>query len=162
MTHPSSPPVFLRKFMPEDAEKLSRMIIRNLRQFNIREYSNDVIEALVTYFTTNKLIERAKSKLLLVCAIEEDLIGTATLDADRVRYVFVDMDRHKTGVGRILMDAIESHAQQHGISRIYLSSGLSAIGFYEKLGYREIERYSSDLNGIPFPLVKMDKVLKTI
>jgi len=149
--------MMIRKFVPEDAEKLTQLIVRNLRLVNIRDYPKETIEALVTYFTPEKIIDLAKNSYMIVCTHEGHIVGTAVLDKDRVRSVFVEVEMHKLGSGRLLMTAIEDHAIENGLKKIYLHAGLSAQGFYNKLGYKTIKRIEHDLDGNPLPVIKMEK-----
>ena len=151
----------VRNFEPEDAEKLSQLILQNLRQVLIQDYPNEAIEALLPHYTSEKLIEDSKEQLALVGTLGRDLVGTASLAYDRVRNVFVDVARHRSGIGKQLMAAIEAAARRQQLPKIYLMSGLSATGFYEKLGYKVVERIERDLNGIPLPVIHMEKLLVT-
>ena len=153
--------MLVRNFEPEDAAKLSPLIIQNLRQVNIQEYSNEAIDALVPFYTPEKIIERSKHQFTLVCTLGNDLVGTASLEDDRVRDVFVDVARHRSGIGKKLMGAIEAYAREQLLKKIYLLSGLSAYRFYEKLGYKIVKRFDNDLNGIPLPVIHMEKALVT-
>lgn len=56
-----------------------------------------------------------------------------------LRSLAVDASRQGTGQGRHLVEAIEAHARQTGISRLFLLT-TSASGFFEDHGYREIAR----------------------
>ena len=149
----------VREFEPEDAEKLSQLIVRNLRQVLIEDYSAKAIEALAPFFTPEKLIKSSKQQFALVGVLGNDLVGTAALDGDRVRTVFVEATRHRSGIGSQLMAALEAYARQHRVRRLYLMSGISACGFYEKLGYKIVKRFERDLNGVPIPVIQMEKVL---
>lgn len=151
--------MLVRDFAPDDAEYLSRLIIRNLRRVNIRDYSSEAIEALVPFYTPDKLIQKSRNQRIIVCTDSNDLVGTASLDGDRVRNVFVHVDMHGRGIGRLLMSEIESFAQENDLRRIYLHSGLSAQGFYEKLGFATVERIERELDGNPLPEIKMHKDL---
>lgn len=50
--------------------------------------------------------------------------------------VAVRRDARRRGVGRLLMRAIESHARHRGLPAIVLHAQVTAIPFYERLGYR--------------------------
>ncbi|HNT77774.1 MAG TPA: GNAT family N-acetyltransferase [Anaerolineae bacterium] len=151
--------MIIRSFEPEDAEGLSQLIIQNLRQVNSQDYSTEAIEALIPSYTPEKLIELAGQQLTLVSVMGDEVVGTATLDCDRVRNVFVEVALHQKGIGRELMLAIEDHARQRRFKKLFLLSGLSAQGFYQKLGYTIVKRFDNDLNGIPLPVVQMEKDL---
>jgi N-acetylglutamate synthase-like GNAT family acetyltransferase len=151
----------VRNFEPEDAEKLSQLIVQNLQQVLIEDYPNEAIEALMPFFTPEKLIEDSKHQFMLVGMLGNDVVGIASLDDDRVRNVFVDVARHRRGIGKKLMTAIEAYAQEQHLKKIYLMAAISARGFYEKLGYKIVKRFDRDLNGIPIPEIQMEKALVT-
>lgn len=54
----------------------------------------------------------------------------------------------RTGLGRALMSALESHAREQGINGVILSSQEEAISFYEKMHYRVVGESYLDA-GIP-------------
>jgi ElaA protein len=76
-----------------------------------------------------------------VLALDDDgrAIGTARLqrtDAGaKVQRVAVAADRRRQGVGRRIMAVVEDEARRGGVGRVVLSSQVSAIPFYERLGY---------------------------
>lgn len=50
--------------------------------------------------------------------------------------VAVRRDARRRGIGRLLMRAIEAHARLRGLPAIVLHAQVTAIPFYERLGYR--------------------------
>lgn len=151
--------MFVREFTPQDAERLSQLIVRNLRQVNIQDYSSEAIEALALSCTPEKIIESARHQLTLVCMMDDEIVGTASLEGERVRNVFVEVSLHKRGIGKKLVLAIEDRAKRKRIKKVFLLSGLSAQEFYQKLGYTVVRRFDNDLDGIPLPVVHMEKEL---
>lgn len=148
-----------REFQAEDAEKLSRLVIRTLREVSSQEYSQGAIQALIPSFTPDKLLKKATSQYMIVCVDGEDLLGVASLDRDRVRNVFVSADMQRRGMGRTLMAKIESKARESGLGRIYLHSALSAQSFYEAMGFTAKAPIDRELNGFPLPEIEMEKHL---
>ncbi len=151
--------MLIRPFIPDDAAALSRLIIQNVREVNSRDYSPEAIAALLPHFTPEDIINHAAKWLTLVCTIDQSVVGTASLDGDRVRDVFVAVDHHRAGIGRELMRAIESAAIKRNRGRLFLLAGLSAEDFYRKLKWVVVKRFSNDLNGIPLPVIRMEKQL---
>lgn len=67
-------------------------------------------------------------------------IGIERYGADALlRSLAVDASRRGIGQGRHLVKAIEAHAAQSGVSRLFLLT-TCASGFFEDHGYRAIER----------------------
>ncbi len=151
--------MFVRQFSPDDAERLSRLIVRNLQLVNIHDYSLEVIDALIPSYSPESIIHLATNSYTIVCLDGVDIVGTASLDGERVRNVFVDVDQHGKGIGRLLMNEIEAYARDHQLQRMYLHTGLTGEGFYHKLGYTTIGYTEHDLDGVPFPLIEMEKEL---
>ena len=152
--------MLIRRFAPDDADSLSRLIVRNLQLVNIHDYSSEVIEALIPTYSPERIRSTAEKTYTIVCVDGEKILGTALLDGDRVRNVNVDVDQHGKGIGRRLMAEIEAHALENQLPRIYLHSGITGEGFYHKLGYRTIAPVEHDLDGIPLSLIKMEKELR--
>ncbi|MBK7091103.1 MAG: GNAT family N-acetyltransferase [bacterium] len=149
--------MLVRKFLPSDAEALSQIFIQNLRQVNIRDYPSEAIEALVRLYTPEQIIERAGKWITLVCTDGQDVVGTASLDNDRVREVFVAVSQHRTGDWQATNACHRDDGQRAASRKLYLLAGISAEDFYKKLGYVVIKRFDNDLNGIPLRVIRMEK-----
>lgn len=55
-----------------------------------------------------------------------------------MRAVFVAPDAQERGIGRALMAAVERAAEEADVARLTLQSSLTAVGFYDRLGYRAV------------------------
>jgi putative acetyltransferase len=53
-----------------------------------------------------------------------------------IRYLFVDPEAARRGIGRRLVEQAERAAQAAGRPRLHVWASLNAIGFYRALGYR--------------------------
>ena len=73
-------------------------------------------------------------------ASEEVALGTARMRIvdghAKAERVAVRQDARTRGVGRFLMLAVEAHARRRGLPAIVLHAQVTAIPFYERLGYR--------------------------
>ena len=58
----------------------------------------------------------------------------------QIRYMAVARDHEKKGIGRELVNAMEKYAQKSSCKKIVLHARAPAIGFYQKLGYKVIEK----------------------
>lgn len=77
-----------------------------------------------------------------VLAIDEGApIGTARLDLDyggKVGRLAVLRSHRREGVGRALMQRLHTVAREHGAAGLWCHAQLSAVPFYERLGYRGV------------------------
>ena len=58
----------------------------------------------------------------------------------QIRYMAVANEYQNKGIGRNIIDYIEEYSRNNGINEIILHAREPAVGFYEKLGYKNIEK----------------------
>lgn len=56
----------------------------------------------------------------------------------RLRHIYVRPDMRRTGVGRLLVEALEARARPHFLALALRTDTESAARFYEALGYRRL------------------------
>lgn len=146
----------IRKFEPEDAKEVSRLISRALREVSIRDYSRDVIENVESDYKPSELVKKSNKRDIFVAETKERIKGTASLENNTIYSVFVDPEFHRKGIGRKLMEQVESVAEKRGIKRLEVPSSVTSVEFYRKLGYTEKKSYTLDQYG---KIVLMTKTL---
>src|SRR5262249_46774575 len=84
----------------------------------------------------------------------DEVVGTVscvlTGDGLYVRSMAVSPAAQGRGVGRALLDEVQSYARQSAASRLYLSTTpllTAAIGLYESFGFRRVAGGPSELHG---------------
>lgn len=55
------------------------------------------------------------------------------------------------------MGVIEERAREKGQEKLYLMAGISAVGFYEKLGYKTVRRHVRELGNTSIVEIQMEK-----
>ena len=75
----------------------------------------------------------------------DEVIGIARLqfnsaDKAQIRYMAVQPACERQGIGRALISALEQYAKKSSHEKIILHARETAVGFYQKLGYRVIEK----------------------
>jgi diguanylate cyclase (GGDEF)-like protein len=92
------------------------------------------------------------------------LLGFGVLDLSEslINATYVSPEVTRRGVGRRLVQAMETIARQQGVTRLHLNSTLNAVPFYESLGYLQEGLSSNRLpTGVELPCVVMTKDLAT-
>lgn len=130
--------VQVRPFEEADSEQASRLIVRCLREVNSRDYTGEQIQRICEAFTPQQVARRFGECTSFVAVKDEQVIGTATLKGNEVGSVFVTPDLHGLGIGKLLMNHVESVAAKSGLTTLTAYASLAAIGFYKHLGYRPI------------------------
>lgn len=111
-------------------------------------------------FTPEEL-EKEKSDILLGCFEEDKLEACCILtEVDpstvRLRQMAVGVALQGKGIGRVLMNFAENIARDRKYSRLTMHARKSAVGFYEKSGYRIC---SDEFTEVTIPHFVMEKEL---
>ncbi|WP_210402046.1 GNAT family N-acetyltransferase [Pseudotabrizicola formosa] len=128
----------IRLAQESDAGQISGLVQKTIRISNAQDYSHAVIERVVANFSTDTVQRLLKTRTVLVAIKNNVTVGTASLDGEVVRTVFVDPDVQGQGVGRQLMKAIEITAKRGGTTMLQVPASLTAKPFYAQLGYTEV------------------------
>lgn len=128
----------VRPATSKDAAAISRVVLAALRESNSQDYPPDVIAQVEQGFAPEVVVAQIAARRVFVALLGEEIIGTAGLDGDVVRSVFIDPAHQKNGVGRLLMAVIHSTAAHAGLGVVRVPSSITAEKFYAALGYQKI------------------------
>lgn len=128
----------IRIASPCDAEAISSLIIRALRESNAKDYPPSVIARVQQGFDPEAILLMLVKRRVLVAENRQTVLGTGSLDGDMIRSVYVDPAHQGQGIGRLLMAELERAAIAAGVERLKVPSSLTAEGFYTRLGFRAI------------------------
>ena len=88
----------------------------------------------------------------------EDALLDPSVDAAKIRAMFVHPEWGRKGIGSMIMDECERAAGKAGFTRFEMGATLSGVPLYEKYGYAAKERVELPLsNGETLPIVRMEK-----
>ena len=118
----------------DDADEISAVILRTLRETNAKDYAREIIERVEHSFSPSAVLQLIDKRTVFVAAIGSRVVGTASLDGSVVRTVFVSPDVQARGIGKLLMAEIERTARARDIHTLVVPSSLSAETFYVQLG----------------------------
>ncbi|KPB32361.1 GNAT family N-acetyltransferase [Pseudomonas amygdali] len=126
-----------------DAGAISRVVLAALRTSNARDYPVSVIERVQLSFSPSAIerLMQQRRMFVAVAVAGEVVVGTASLEGQVVRSVFVDPDWHRRGVGRLLMAKLERVALETDIGLLIVPSSLTAQEFYKALGFRLVREH---------------------
>jgi GNAT superfamily N-acetyltransferase len=147
----------IRPFRSEDAGPASEVIRITLREVNRKDYLPKVINYMCSVSNPEKMLEIARKRTFLVAVASGAngrVIGTATLEGDYVGSVFVHPAWYQKGVGKSLMQTIETTARNNGLHSIQLGASITAVGFYLKLGYTQGAKSYSEEYGTTIHMTK--------
>lgn len=128
----------IREATQEDAAAISQVIVAALRETNARDYSAEIIEAVERSFSPGAVVRLIEQRQVFVAVVGGCVVGTAGLDGDTVRSVFVGPGYQGGGIGRLLMERVEVVAVRGGMEWLRVPSSITAQGFYSSLGFTKI------------------------
>lgn len=139
----------IEEYQEKDIEEISKMIIKNILEVDIKDYKMEEAENLIDkYYTTDKLKEEFKAReKVYVAKINGDIVGTAGIDKSWynndgeywILSVFVRPENHRQGIGTKLIKQLEEYAKTLGAKRIIIPATITGSGFYKKMGYEYVE-----------------------
>jgi ribosomal protein S18 acetylase RimI-like enzyme len=128
----------VRRAGVEDAAAISQLIRQTLQETNARDYAPVIVARVVANFMPNRIAALIASREAFVATRRQQIVATASLDGATIRSVFVLPEFQMRGVGRTLMEHVESVARAGGLVRLAVPSSIGAEGFYRRLGYASI------------------------
>jgi N-acetylglutamate synthase-like GNAT family acetyltransferase len=135
----------IRPALDDDADGISAVILRALRETNAKDYTDEIIERVERSFSPGAVRELIGKRTVLVATIDRRVVGTASLDGSVVRTVFVAPDVQAQGIGKLLMAEIERTARERSIPSLTVPSSVTAETFYARLGFNAVrDSYHGD------------------
>ena len=129
--------VLIREFEPKDAEAVSYVIRQTMKTSNHEDYSPEILQPLIDYFSPEKILQLNRERFCLVAEADNKIVGTAAIEEAELLTFFVLPEYQKRGIGRKLLEEIENFAKRGGIKTIHVDSSVTGQNFYENSGYRK-------------------------
>lgn len=85
--------------------------------------------------------------------------GRVTPGLGHVRHLATDARAVRRGVGRALIDRVFEQARAERVARLSCLSTLTAVPFYEALGFAALRRVTLHFGGAPFAAVELERDL---
>lgn len=132
----------IRRFQTGDAEETAALIAKTLRTVNIKDYSEEYIEANVSSHSADVLTERAKQGHMYVVCDGSRIIGCGSIagywgstDESILLTIFVLPEYRGKGIGKSIIQTLEQDEFFLRAKRIEIPASITAVDFYRKMGY---------------------------
>ncbi len=134
--------ITVRRFEVSDADIVSRLIEKTLKETNSKDYSSEFIESEVKTLTKDFLIERSEWTHAYVFCDGENIVGCGSIgpywgkeDESSLFTIFVLPEYQGKGVGRLIIETLEKDEYFLRAKRVEIPSSITACEFYRKMGY---------------------------
>ena len=130
--------VTIRRATQRDRESIWNVHIRAIQEVCKSHYSQKEIEDWSEVIKPTRYNEPIKRGAFFVAVDDNVIVGFGNLNQDsgEIEAVYVAPEYVRRGVGREILQALESVARDVGLKLLRLSSSLNAVQFYENAGYR--------------------------
>ena len=155
--------IFIRPATSEDVEEMANIFVTCVKTLNIKDYTDEQIEIMVTFCDAQSYLEEIKTGGSIFVAEAKSIIGFASLAKSRghIDDLFVDPDYTRQGIGTLLLETLEQVALQKQRSQLSVMASLTARPFYLSRGFEYVEnsKILDVATGIEIPGVDMIKIL---
>ena len=128
----------IRPAQAGDAADISRVIIRALRETNAKDYTPDIIARVELSFSPAAVERLIDQRDVFVAEMDNRVVGTASLDGQALRTMFVLPDVQGRGIGRLLVQRIERVARERQLAILTVPATVTAEAFYARLGFTAV------------------------
>ena len=128
----------IRPAQAGDAAGISRVIIRALRETNAKDYTPDIIARVELSFSSAAVERLIDQRDVFVAEMDNRVVGTASLDGQALRTMFVLPDVQGRGIGRLLVQRIERVARERQLAILTVPATVTAEAFYARLGFTAV------------------------
>ena len=145
----------IRLFVESDAGTVQNIIHRGLREINGKDYPAELIEEYCAYFTLEKIKSQANSAHMYVAIADDKVVGTGSIapywnskTESILLTIYVLPEMIGQGIGTAIINALEKDEYFLRANRIEIPSSITAVKFYQKMGYTPKNGIVPDDEGI--------------
>ncbi len=147
----------IRPAGPQDLEQILALQQQAIQELCNQDYGPRQLDAIIL---TQQQV-RGSSELILLAESDYDLVGfsTALIPSWEIGGVYVHPDYTRQGIATQLLTNLEQQAIERRRRKLSVMSSLTAVAFYQSLGFQVIRKKKFYMHGIWIPCVAMEKVI---
>ena len=154
-TRPGADALSITRLTEAEYSLASEIVVASVQAFWPPDYPAAVIEAVVEGNGPAAIRERSDKQEDYLARRGGRPVGYGAVKQNEIGHLFVHPDAAGQGVGSALVAFSEGLVRERGFETIIVYASLSALGFYEKRGFRRVRPKSFELR----PNVFLDSVL---
>ena len=129
----------IRRFTKTDAEAASQLIRECYLKLGIGGHTKKGIELQILGNSPENLIKRSESIKYFVATDNFKVVGICGYDKQQIHTWFVDINFHKRGIGKKLLEKVLREAKTEGLQSIVTWSTIYAENFYHSFGFNKVK-----------------------
>ena len=151
----------IRPATPNDIDRIHEIHTSAIRELCIQDYTPEQIEAWTNNRTPEGYLRYIEQFQFYVVELDGKVVGYARYSTKSNEYcsLFVDPDYVRRGIATELSNFVFQDAIVQGLDHLWLNGSMTAIPFYETVGFaREYEK-TYWFQDVPLECVRMRKNL---
>jgi putative acetyltransferase len=154
--------MYIRPFIPADAEVLAELYHAAVHEIGIRDYSAAQVAVWSPHPKSSvAYIDKAAGRVFLVAVNNDGVpIGYGDLEPNgHIDHLYCRPDYVGTGVGSAICSALEEAAKVNNIGVLFVEASEAARRLFERRGYQVECRRDFEIDGVPIHNYRMTKTL---
>lgn len=151
----------IRLFKAQDAEQIAQLFHQTVRQVNIRDYSNEQVQAWAPddlHF--RDWVSVCSNRFTYVADDAGTIAGFGELEPNgHIDCFYCHKNYQGRGVGRQMYQAIEAKAIELSLPRLFTEASITAKPFFQRMGFAVVRAQVVTRRGETFTNYAMEKLL---
>lgn len=141
--------ITIREYKESDASALWAIFYHTVRCVNIRDYSQEQVEAWAPdTFPSDIWQQKMREAQPFIAEIGNDIVGYADLQENGlINYFYCHAEHQGKGVGRCLIEHVLNVGESKGMRFFYSNVSVTARPFYEKFGFKVTQEQIVEVRG---------------
>ncbi|MEM6500035.1 MAG: GNAT family N-acetyltransferase [Pseudomonadota bacterium] len=154
--------ISVRRSNAEDAAAVFRLMSTSVQNLTPKPYSKAVIDSWMHGVEVNSYHNVCSEGKIWIAEVGKAAVGFAQGIPGEIKYLFVDVTHAGRGIGHSLMEHAWRDARNGPQAKIEILALLNAVPFYEKWGFRGVERTTLPDRGEGLPSIEIFKMEKEL
>jgi putative acetyltransferase len=152
-----------RRGTPDDASAIMRVHRDSILSLGLEFYNRTEVESWAAGLVPERYVEAMNEggeTFIVAVAVAGDLVGFCSFKDDELKGLYIAPTAARRGVGSALLRQAEAAIAAAGHRRIHIGAALSGQAFYERHGYRIVDRHGRKARGgLVIAVLAMEKLL---
>ena len=145
----------IRQFQVRDANACCSLVCACISRDSLMPAS--LRAKLCSAESPEAMVERAGLFYLAVYEFNDSILGIGGLELNEVRLLYVAPEHRRKGIGKAMLEHLESMVPAAPFADIFVYSAPSAVGFYRSQGFTDRGEFVFDYGGEPLTTIFMTK-----
>lgn len=155
----------VRPYKRSDAQDLAQIYYNTIHQVNAKDYSKIQLDAWAPESSRKAeyWLEKLEITNPFVAISNDTVVGFAEFEPNgHIDCFYCHHEWVGLGVGAALMNAIHERARDQKINKIFVEVSITALPFFEKHGFKILEKQTVFIKDIGLINFKMEKFISSL